>query len=190
MSDDESENLFGYQSGDDDDNVDDENNIVVPKKSRGQGKVWEVLKLHETLAVAKESMLSRNLPDVQWLTGRVTRGKTLAFYFKCVKRSCGCTKEWRICTALDSYFVTEEESTGDHTNHEKEERNGGRGLSFDQVKMVDDAFAIGVKKPFQFIEYFTKTAKNLLEAGYFLITYTYLLQHCHNGIHNNLFYRS
>jgi hypothetical protein len=82
-----------------------------------------------------------------------------------VKKSCGCTKQWRIVTSLDTSLVTEEESTGDHTNHDNERRNGGRGLSFDQVKIVDDAFADGVKKTMQFINRFERKAKEQLEAG-------------------------
>ena len=70
---------------------------------------------------------------------------------------------------MDSYLVTEEESFGDHINHDKEERNGGRGLSFGQVKIVDEAFAIQIKKPLQVIEYFIRTVNNQLEAGMFLI---------------------
>jgi hypothetical protein len=173
MSDDgdDEENVFGYQSGDDDEILDDKKEIVVPRKSRGQGKIWEVRKVHASLAIAKESIQSHNRPVVKRLTGRVTRGKTLAFYYRCMKRSCGCTKEWRLVTALDSHLVTEEESTGDHINHDKEERNGGRGLSFDQVKIVDDAFAINVKRPLQVVEYFIKTVKDQQEAGMYLIVF-------------------
>lgn len=160
MSDDD--NVFVYQSGDEEEAViDAEIPVVVPKKFRGPNRIWEVLEVHPNLAAAKVSMLKHNAPVVRRLVGRVNRGKTIAFYFHCVKRSCGCTKEWRLNTLLTSCAVTEEESTGDHINHDKEERNGGRGLSFDQVRIVDEAFAVGISKPFQFIKDFERKAKQV-----------------------------
>lgn len=167
--DDNEDNIFGFESGDDENILDNPKVNAVPREFRGGGKIWVVLKFHESLAMAIESMQSHNTPVVKRLTGRVTRGKTLALYFLCEKKSCGCKKEWRLVTALDSYLVTEEESFGDHINHDKEERNGGIGLSFGQVKIVDEAFAIQIKRPLQVIEYFIRTVNNQLEAGMFLI---------------------
>jgi hypothetical protein len=164
MSDDD--DVFVYQSGDDDDGAnDDENQIAAPKKFRGPGLIWEVRDQHPTLAAGMVSMQKHNVPVKRRLTGTLNRGKTLSQYYYCVKKFCGCTKQWRLVTSLDSHLVTEEESTGDHINHEKEERNSGRGLSFDQVKIVDDAFAVGVKKPMQLIQVFERKAKQELEAG-------------------------
>lgn len=159
------DNVFVYQSGDEDEAVIDAGIPIVPKKFRGRGRIWEVRELHPNLAAAKVSMLKHNAPVVRRLVGRVNRGRTISFYYYCVKRSCGCTKEWRLNTVLTSCMVTEEESTGDHINHDKEERNGGRGLSFDQVKIVDDAFAVGILKPMQFIQVFERKAKLQLETG-------------------------
>ena len=159
------DNVFVYQSGDEDEAVIDAGIPIVPKKFRGRGRIWEVRELHPNLAAAKVSMLKHNAPVVRRLVGRVNRGRTISFYYYCVKRSCGCTKEWRLSTVLTSCMVTEEESTGDHINHDKEERNGGRGLSFDQVKIVDDAFAVGILKPMQFIQVFERKAKLQLETG-------------------------
>ena len=164
MSDDD--DVFVYQSGDDDDGAnDDDNQIVVPRKFRGPGRIWEVIDQHPTFEAGKVSMQKHNDPVLRRLKGTLNRGKTLSQYYYCVKKSCGCTKQWRLVTSLDSHLVTEEESTGDHINHDKEQRNGGRGLSFDQVKIVDDAFAMGVKKPLQFIKVFERKAKLELEAG-------------------------
>jgi hypothetical protein len=158
--------LHVYHSGDEgNDASDDEKPIAVPKRFRGPGRIWEVRDQHPNLAAAKESMQKHNNPVVRRLTGRVNSGKTLSFYYHCVKRFCGCTKEWRLNTEVGSHTVTEEESTGDHINHEKEERNSGRGLSFDQVKIVDDGFAVGIKKPMQFIKLFERKAKLQLEEG-------------------------
>ena len=159
------DNVFVYQSGDEDEAVIDAGIPIVSKKFRGRGRIWEVRELHPNLAAAKVSMLKHNAPVVRRLVGRVNRGRTISFYYYCVKRSCGCTKEWRLNTVLTSCMVTEEESTGDHINHDKEERNGGRGLSFDQVKIVDDAFAVGILKPMQFIQVFERKAKLQLETG-------------------------
>lgn len=117
------------------------------------------------LDAAKVSMQKHNAPVLRRLKGTLNRGKTLTQYYYCVKKSCGCTKQWRLITSLYSHLVTEEETTGDHINHDKEERNGGRGLTFDRVKIVHDAFAVGVKKPMQFIKVFERKAKLELEAG-------------------------
>ena len=38
-------------------------------------------------------------------------------------------------TALDSLLVTEEETSGDHHDHDKFIRNGGRGMSAEQVEI-------------------------------------------------------
>ena len=148
-----------HESGDDTEIADE------PRKFRGQGRMWDMVAIHPTLRIAKEIMLAHNVPVITRRTGRINRGKTMAFYYTCVKKSCGCTKEWRLSTALDSYEVMEDESPGDHINHDKEERNGGRGLSFDQVKIVDEAFEMGVKKPLEVIEFFMEKAWTQLQEG-------------------------
>lgn len=150
---------FVHESGDDAGIADE------PRKYRGQGILWDLVTLHPTLRIAKEIMLAHNIPVITRRAGRINRGKTMAFYYTCVKKSCGCTKEWKLTTELDSYKVLEEESPGDHINHDKEERNGGRGLSFDQVKIVDEAFEIGVKKPLEVIEFFIEKAWTQLQEG-------------------------
>ena len=161
----EEDNFFVYQSGDEDEAVIDAEIPVIPKKFRGPGRIWEVREVHPNMTAAKASMFKHNAPVVRRLVGRVNRGKTISFYYHCVKRFCGCTKEWRLNTALTSCLITEEESTGDHINHDKEKRNAGRGLSFDQVRIVDEAFAVGIIKPMQFVHVFESKAKLQLETG-------------------------
>jgi hypothetical protein len=146
MSDDD--DVFVYQSGDDDDGAnDDENQIAAPKKFRGPGLIWEVRDQHPTLAAGMVSMQKHNVPVKRRLTGTLNRGKTLSQYYYCVKKFCGCTKQWRLVTSLDSHIVTEEESTGDHINHEKEERNSGRGHYSTKSKLSMMPLLWGSKNP-------------------------------------------
>ena len=43
--------------------------------------------------------------------------------------------------------VYEEESRGEHLLHDHFKRNGGRGLSDDQVNVFKEAFYVGITKP-------------------------------------------
>ena len=113
MSDDD--DVFGYKSGDDDEGAnDDDNQIAVPKKFRGPVRIWEVIDQHPTFEAAKVSIQKHNEPVLRRLKGTLNRGKTLSLYYYCVKKLCGCTKQWGLVTSLDSHLVTEEESTGDN----------------------------------------------------------------------------
>lgn len=66
---------------------------------------------------------------------------------------------------MDSHEVAEEESAGDHSHHDELERNGGRGLSFDQVKIVDEIHALKIKRPSRILELFVEKAHVLHESG-------------------------
>jgi hypothetical protein len=57
-------------------------------------------------------------------------------------------------TALDSLLVTEKETSGDHLDHNKFLRNGGRGMSAEQVEIVEEAFRLHIKKPKSVLNYF------------------------------------
>jgi hypothetical protein len=81
------------------------------------------------------------------------------YYFDCVKKSCGCTKQSRLVNYLDSLRVREEETSEDHEFHEPFRRNGGRRMSTEQFAIVDEAFRLNIKKPM--------TIKNLqTDTGY------------------------
>ena len=162
---DEDSQLFVYSSEDDRPLLCDVVNDGKQSKKRGPGRKWCVTTLHESLARAVERIGEYNVPTVTRLKGRTNRGKTASYYFYCSYKSCGCTKEWRLVTKLDSFDVTEEESIGDHSCHELFERNGGRGLSTIQVQIVDEAFMLGMSKPSIIIEFFNQKEKVLLAAG-------------------------
>jgi hypothetical protein len=154
---------FAYESGDDAESVDEVEK--PPRKTRGRGIIWNLITVHPTLVATLESRTVEG--STPRLKGRNNRGKTSSYYSCCTMKSCGCTKQWRFCTALDTDEVTEEESAGEHSHHDDLQRNGGRGLSFNQVKIVDEMHAMKITKPLLIIDNFIKKAKDLHEAGEF-----------------------
>jgi hypothetical protein len=157
-------NSHAYESGDDDESEKDE--VELPRKKRGRGLSWRVIAVHPTLPSAFDSLtIDGSIPRLKGRNN--TKGKMYSYYYSCTKKSCGCTKQWRFVTALDSSEVTEEESAGDHSHHDELERNGGRGLSFDQVKIVDKIHALKIKRPLRVLELFIEEAKFLHESGMF-----------------------
>lgn len=158
--------IFSYDSTDDDEDEFDDLPLVVSKK-RGVGRSWSFIKNHDNLELGMKSMSEYNHPTVTRLKGRNNRARTASYYFYCAMKSCGCTKEWRIVTSYDSLIVREEESTGDHVFHDKLVRNGGRGMSFDQVKLVDQAFEMGIKKPKAVLDFIKKDALLHPDTGEF-----------------------
>ena len=68
-------------------------------------------------------------------------------------------------TDLYSAEVTEEESRGDHCNHDLYKRNGGRGLNDAQVTIISEAFTMGIKKPASVFEVFQMRAEAIHDAG-------------------------
>lgn len=155
-------------SNNDNDDVEDASQSVSQRK-RGVGRDWSHVKTHVNLQTGFKSMRELNIPTVTRLKGRNNRGKTASYNYYCVKKSCGCTKEWRLVTALDSLFVTEEETRADHICHEMYMRNGGRGLSFEQVQIVDESFLLGIRKPKFMIDFFKEKAILNPNAGLSLI---------------------
>ena len=95
-------------------------------------------------------------------------------------KSCGCTKQWRFCTALDSYEVTEEESFGEHSHLDDLQRNGGRGLTFNQVRIVHEVHALKITKQLLIMEIFIKKAEELHEAREYLFEILSLIK-CDEG---------
>lgn len=149
--------ILNYRSDSDDDIVEDGLSVNPPRK-RGKGLSWLIVSMHDNLQAGFKSMIMHNVPVVTRLKGRNNRGKTASYYFHCVKKSCGCNKQWRLVTLLDSLLVSEEESTEDHICHDNFRRNGGRGMSTEQVAIVDEAFRIGLKKPKLVLKYFQDKA--------------------------------
>ena len=174
--------ILCYSSDRDDDKVVDNENVVeddgqepiapIPvekKRGRGKGLSWINIATHPSLLDAFSYIdNSINSPVVSRLKGRSTRGKTNAYYYMCTKVSCGCTKKWRLITLLDSAEVVEEETRGDHCCHDLYKRNGGRGLNDAQVTILNEAVALGIKKPTSIIEVFQYRADAILLAGVFI----------------------
>jgi hypothetical protein len=70
-------------------------------------------------------------------------------------------------TSLDFLLVREEETSEDHVFHDTFRRNGGRGMSTEQVAIVDEAFRLNIKKPKAVLEYFVNKALQNPTAGAF-----------------------
>lgn len=166
--------ILAYQTDSDDENVEDDF-YIDPQRKRGKARSWSFVRVHDNLQCGITSMNSSNVPIVSRLKGRNNRGKTASYYFDCVKKSCGCTKQWRLVTALDSLLVTEEETSEDHICHDNFRRNGGRGMSTEQVAIVDEAFRIGIKKPKSVLKYFRDKALQNPTAGAFCVSVIVLL---------------
>ena len=158
--------ILRYRIGGDEDTVENDLSIDPPRK-RGKMLPWSIVCVHENLQAATQSMLSHNVPVITRLKGRNNRGKTASYYYHCIKVSCGCTMQWRLVTALDSLLVTEEVTSGGHVSHDNFRRNGGRGLSTEQVTIVDEAFRLGIKKPKFVLKYFEDKAIQNPTAGEF-----------------------
>ena len=125
-----------------------------PKKRRGDGLVWTfvrkfVNKDDAMTMYCKQKLLERGLSK-----GRITRGKTDVFYFNCAMMTCGCRKKWRLRTTLRSCEYLEEETPEPHTNHEKHQRFEGRGISFAQESIVEEALSLNILKPSEIINHF------------------------------------
>ena len=97
---------------------------------------------HPTLIEAHENITRVNTPTVTRLKGRSTRGKTCSYYYTCTYVSTGCTKEWRIRTSMYPEVVYEDESRSEYILHDHYKRNGGRGLSDEQVNAFKEALII------------------------------------------------
>lgn len=137
--------------------VDDE---IVIKNKRGKGKEWYPVRTHASMLIA-----TRSVDSAFRKKGRTNRGRTMAVYYHCRFKSCGCKMEWRLVSEVFSYAVVEEETVGFHTCHDLLQRNGGRGLSFDQVQMLDTAYRLGIKKPASIVKYFENIAREIYDEG-------------------------
>jgi hypothetical protein len=168
--------ILTYQTDSDDEHVGADVSID-PHRWRGKGRSWSFVRLHDNLQSGFTAMNNSNVPLVTRLKGRNNRGKTAAYYFDCVKKSCGCTKQWRLVTALDSLLVREEETSEDHSFHENFLRNGGRGMSTEQVAIVDEAFRLNIKKPKAVLDYFVNKALQNPTAGESCVLHKSFINH-------------
>ena len=139
---------FAYESGDDAESVDEVEQ--PPRTTRGCGIIWDLIAVHLNLEATIESLAVKG--STPRLKSRKNRGKTSSYYWS----HAGAQNN-----ALDSYEVTEEESVGKHNL----QRNGSRGLSFNQVRIVDEMHALKITKPLLIIEFFIKKGKELHETG-------------------------
>ena len=116
-------------------------------RRRGNAIAWKYVKTFENMDAALEDYTKEKLTENGQIRGRRSFGKSSVFYFNCQKMSCGCKKKWRILTSQTSDAVTEEETYEEHTSHELFARNGGFGMTFDQVRLIHDALARCPMKP-------------------------------------------
>ena len=151
---------------DEDDVIDDDppEPVVIPRR-RGKGQSWILIAEHPTLIEAMKHIDRVNTPLVTRLTGRITRGITYCYYYTCNMKSCGCTKEWRIRTSIYTEVVYEEVTPGEHIYHNNFKRNGGRGLSDEQVNVFKEAFYVGITKPSAVLNFVERKAELLHNAG-------------------------
>jgi hypothetical protein len=125
------------------------------KRTRGVNLQWKQITIHDNLESAlnlysAEKMLERDL-----IKGKVVRTKTAVYNFSCGKKTCGCPKQYRISTVQCSVEVIEEETVDDHSNHDQHQRNNGRGLSYAQSDIIEEALKENMKKPQQVYTYFS-----------------------------------
>ena len=151
---------FQCQPGDQVDN--DVPVVDVAIKRLGPGRNYFTVAYHDTIVSAIAAMNKYNERVVTRIKRREYRNVSCSYYWNCVLKSCGCTKEYRI---LSNRYDCEEESEGDRICHELYIRNGGRGMSTGQVAIVNEASQMGSEKPKEFLKVFRAKAKDLLASG-------------------------
>jgi hypothetical protein len=98
------------------------------KKRRGLGLRWIFTKAFPTKESALEAFSKANLILNEQTLGRKTKGiLTSVIYVNCKRARGGCEKSWRIVITEGAEEVIVEETFVDHSNHDKCQRNGGRG---------------------------------------------------------------
>lgn len=98
------------------------------KKRRGLGLRWIFTKAFPTKESALEEFSKSNLILNEQILGRKTKGiLTSVIYINCKRSRGGCEKSWRIVITEGAKEVIVEETFVDHSNHDRCQRNGGRG---------------------------------------------------------------
>ena len=136
-----------------------------PVRRRGNAIAWKYVKTFENMDTALDHYSKEKLMENGLIRGRKSYGKSTVLYYNCQKMSCGCKKKWRILTSQTSDAVTEEETYDEHTSHELFARNGGFGMTFDQVRLIHEALARCPMKPIQILRYFDERATEAANAG-------------------------
>ena len=165
----EVENLIGIEN-EIDDSCDDIKPLEliqeVPRsRRRGKALAWKYVKTFENMEVAMEQYSKQKLLANEMIRGRKSIGKANAYYFNCQKMSCGCKKKWRLLASPTSPDVVEEETYEDHSKHELFARNGGFGMTFDQVQITNEALSRYPMKPLQIYNHFGVLAADILARG-------------------------
>ena len=139
----------------------------VPPRSRRRGKAlaWKYVKTFANMELAMEQYSKQKLLANEMIRGRKSIGKANAYYFNCQKMSCGCKKKWRLLASPTSPDVVEEETYEDHSKHEFFARNGGFGMTFDQVQITNEALSRYPMKPLQIYNRFGVLAADALARG-------------------------
>ena len=112
------------------------------------------------LEYCKEKLIERGLSK-----GRITRGKTIVYYYNCTMMTCGCMKKWRLRSSQSSLEFLEEETSEEHSNHNKHLRFEGRGISFAQEAIVEEAMSLNLFKTTEIVNHFRYVAANGLKNG-------------------------
>ena len=136
-----------------------------PKRRRGDGLHWtfnrKFVNMEDAmLEYCKEKLIERGLSK-----GRITRGKTIVYYYNCTMMTCGCMKKWRLRSSQTSLEFLEEETSEEHSNHNKHLRFEGRGISFAQEAIVEEAMALNLFKTTEIVNHFRYVAANGLKNG-------------------------
>lgn len=134
-------------------------------RRRGKALAWKYVKTYDNMEEAMEQYTKQKLLANEMIRGRKSIGKANAFYFNCQKMSCGCKKKWRLLASPTSPDVVEEETYEDHSKHEFFARNGGFGMTFDQVQITNEALSRYPMKPLQIYNHFGVLAAEALTRG-------------------------
>jgi hypothetical protein len=140
-------------------------NVKSQVRRRGKALAWKFVRTYENLESAMEQYSKSNLVDNEMIRGRKSIGKANAYYFNCQKMSCGCKKKWRLLASPTSPGIVEEETYDDHSKHELFARNGGFGMTFDQVQITNEALSRYPMKPLQIYNHFGVLAAEALARG-------------------------
>ena len=136
------------------------------KKTRGVNLKWRQIAVHDNVETALSLYSPRKMIERDLIKGKVVRTKTVVYNFSCGKKTCGCKKQYRLITVECANEVIEEETLGDHINHDQYQRNNGRGLSFSQSHIIEDALRDNNKKPQKVFDYFVTVAeRGILREG-------------------------
>ena len=135
------------------------------KRRRGDGLHWtfnrKFVNMEDAmLEYCKEKLIERGLSK-----GRITRGKTIVYYYNCTMMTCGCMKKWRLRSSQSSLEFLEEETSEEHSNHNKHLRFEGRGISFAQEAIVEEAMSLNLFKTTEIVNHFRYVAANGLKNG-------------------------